>query len=142
MIFWLINSFSAKFAFWHRVLWKGRYFPPWNYQPRKKRIFKIRRSEQKLFNFKVWLKTVFFCQKVTVFSPHSPKKLCLGGRRGACPPRLHKKIALFEHLKDTKSNIRTLGKVQARIIPNGIVYALYQHFHKTFVNILPQKYPN
>ena len=100
----------------------------------KKRIFKIRPSEQKLFKFKVWLKTVFSCQKVTIFSAR-PKKPIVWGSQGGLPPS----PSLFEHLKDAKSNIWTLGKVQARIIPIGIVYTLYQHFHKTFVNILPQK---
>ena len=75
---------------------------------------------------------VFSCQKVIIFLAHPPKKHCLGGRRGACPPHFHQKLALFDHLKDAKSNIWTLGKVQAIIIPNGIVYMLYQHFHKTF----------
>ena len=52
--------------------------------------------------------------------------------------RLQNKITLFECKKDAKSNIWTLDKVLARIIPNGIVY---QHFHKTFVNISPQNSP-
>ena len=74
------------------------------------------------------------CKKSDHFFGAPLKERLSGGSQGGLPPspRLHENFALIEHKKDAKSNICTLGKLQTRIIANGI---LYQHFHKTFVNI-------